>query len=127
MIKSVSALHPFTRMVTDEFWQALNYAHARYGLYGSILDSTKAVVFFGTPHQGADTAVWATFLGNVGKAVRLRNTEVVEELKRWSNPLVDLTRTFSELAPRFSVSTYFEKKTTNGILVSLLLSWFTPL
>lgn len=100
------------------FCQALNYAHARFSQYHVILDSTKAIVFFGTPHQGSDAATWASFLGSVGKAVRVRNTDVVEELRRWSSPLVELTTTFSELAPKFLTSTYFETKATNGVVVS---------
>ncbi|KAF8859461.1 hypothetical protein BDZ45DRAFT_673223, partial [Acephala macrosclerotiorum] len=96
---------------------ALRHAHALESQYGNILDSTKAIVFFGTPHQGADTATWAAFLGGLSKAIRIRNTEVVEELKRWSNPLVELTTTFAELAPRFQITTFFEELATNGILV----------
>ncbi|KAK1456142.1 hypothetical protein CMEL01_16554 [Colletotrichum melonis] len=97
---------------------ALRHAHALPTQYGNILDSTQALVFFGTPHQGSEAAAWASFLGSVGRAVGVRTTEVVEELKRWSFPLVELTTTFAELAPRFAITTFFEKKKTNGMLVS---------
>lgn len=100
--------------------QALRHAHERYSPYGSILDATRAVVFFGTPHQGSDAATWAAFLGSIGKVVRLRNTEVVDELKRWSNPLVELTTVFSELRDQFQITTFYEKQTTNGVFVSPL-------
>jgi len=96
---------------------ALRHARALYSLYGDVLDSTRAVVFFGTPHQGTDSAVWATYLGDLGKALGLRNTEVAKELKRWSYPLVELTTHFSDLAPNFQITTFFEKKKTHGILV----------
>ncbi|KAI1130691.1 hypothetical protein F5Y10DRAFT_106906 [Nemania abortiva] len=96
---------------------ALRHAHALESLYGEILEATKAIVFFGTPHQGADAAAWAAMLGGLGKIIGLQSTEVVEELKRWSDPLVELTTTFSELLPRFDITTYCETKKTNGILV----------
>ncbi|KAK8189294.1 uncharacterized protein BKA78DRAFT_319145 [Phyllosticta capitalensis] len=96
---------------------ALRHAHERYSVFGDILDSTNAIIFFGTPHQGSDLAKWASILNGLGKAFRVRNSAVVEELKRWSNPLNELTTTFSELAERFQITTYFETKPTNGILV----------
>ncbi|KAK8209716.1 hypothetical protein IWZ01DRAFT_527990 [Phyllosticta capitalensis] len=96
---------------------ALRYAHERRGLYGNVLDSTKAIVFFGTPHQGSDAATWAAFLGSLGRAVHLRSTEVLDELKRWSNPLVELTRVFSELRDKFQITSFYEKEATNGMII----------
>ncbi|KAI8955665.1 hypothetical protein F4801DRAFT_528534 [Xylaria longipes] len=96
---------------------ALRHAHALESLYGDILEATKAIVFFGTPHQGADAAAWAAMLGGLGKIIGVQSTEVVEELKRWSDPLVELTTTFSELLARFDITTYCETKKINGILV----------
>lgn len=97
---------------------ALRHAHALDFLYGDILRATQALVFFGTPHQGADIAVWGAYLGGVGRAIGLRNTQVVDELERWSDPLVELTVTFAELAPRYEITTFFETKKTHGVMVS---------
>jgi hypothetical protein len=74
-------------------------------------------VFFGTPHQGADSAVWATYLGKIGRSIGLRSTQVTEELQRWSDPLVELTTTFSEIAPNYQITTFFEQQLTHGVMV----------
>ncbi|OHE97572.1 hypothetical protein CORC01_07187 [Colletotrichum orchidophilum] len=96
---------------------ALRHAHMLPGLYGDILQSTNAIVFFGTPHQGSDLAVWASFLGGLGRVVRLRNTRVVDDLKRWSNPLVELTTAFAEMWERFDITTFYETKKTHGVMM----------
>lgn len=107
--------------------QALEYARSRETLYGSIPKCTKAIIFFGTPHQGTDSAVWATYLGKLGKSIGLRSTQVTEELQRWSDPLVELTTTFSQIAPDFQITTFFEKRLTHGVMVRILsrdFSWY---
>jgi hypothetical protein len=86
-------------------------------LYGDILSSTKAILFFGTPHQGADSAVWAAYLGNLARGLGFRTAEVTQELQRWSNPLVELTTSFSGLAQKFFISTFFQLWDTCGIKV----------
>ncbi|KAM4063706.1 alpha/beta hydrolase family protein [Hirsutella rhossiliensis] len=96
---------------------ALLQASAREALYGDLLRATKAIVFFGTPHQGAGTAEWASFLGGLGQAVGLRSTEVVGELKRWSHTLVEQTTLFADLWERFDITTFYETMKTNGVMI----------
>ncbi|TVY81035.1 Protein SERAC1, partial [Lachnellula suecica] len=100
---------------------ALVGANNQQGLYGDILKSTRCLVFFGTPHQGADAAVWGTYLGNLAKGLGIRNAEVTRELQRWSNPLVELRVSFAQLAPRFLIRTFFETKKKYNVLVWTLL------
>ena len=102
------------------YHQALDYSNRRGSLFESIRDCTKAIIFFGTPHQGADVADWANYLGKFGRAIGLRSAQVTEELQRWSNPLVELTTTFSGIAHKFEITTFFEKRATHGILVRVL-------
>jgi hypothetical protein len=85
--------------------------------YGDILNSTKSIVFFGTPHQGADAAVWATYLGNLAQGLGIRGTAVTEELKRWSYPLVELRVNFGQLAPRLIIRTFFETRKKYNVLL----------
>jgi hypothetical protein len=42
---------------------------------------------------------------------------VTEELQRWSDPLVELTTTFSEIAPNYQITTFFEQQLTHGVMV----------
>jgi hypothetical protein len=86
-------------------------------LYGDILNSTRCLIFFGTPHQGADTAIWATYLGNLAQGLGIKSTNVTQELKRWSVPLVELQVNFAQLAPRFLIRSFFETRPKFGILV----------
>ncbi|KAK1640670.1 Alpha/Beta hydrolase protein [Colletotrichum phormii] len=99
---------------------ALRHAKLLSSQFGDILSYTKAIVFFGTPHQGADAAAWAVLLGEIGSWVRLRNTEVVEELKRWSDPLVQLTRQFKEIPSLYGIhiTSFYETQATASLKVS---------
>jgi hypothetical protein len=90
-------------------------------MYGDILDSVRSLVFFGTPHQGSDGAVWLKFIGGLSSGLHLwTTTKVVEELKTWSIPLVELTTNFSELAPNFAITTFYEEQDTYGVRVCRL-------
>lgn len=52
---------------------------------------------------------------------------MTEELQRWSDPLVDLATTFSDIAPKFQITTFFEKQLTHGVMVSVLDKHLTGL
>lgn len=65
-------------------------------MFYNILDSTKSILFFGTPYQGADAATQAVYLLKISGVVGVQNTKVTAELICWSNPLVELTKVFSE-------------------------------
>jgi len=93
------------------------YAQSRPSIFGDIYSSVKAILFFGTPHQGANAAVWATYLGHISKAVGIRRANVTKELQTWSNELVELTTLFSEQIPDLSITTFFEMQPTYGVIV----------
>jgi hypothetical protein len=97
--------------------QALCYAHARTAHYGEILQSTKCIFFFGTPHQGSDAAVWATLLTKLTAALCVRSSNVINRLETWSLPLVNLTTRFSQLAPNFAITAFFETADMHGVRV----------
>lgn len=86
-------------------------------LYKDIVDSTQALVFFGTPHQGAEVATWAGYLSHISKAVGVRSSAVTDELKTWSPTLLELNTLFSEKISDLSVSTFFELEVTHGVKV----------
>ncbi|VUC28700.1 unnamed protein product [Clonostachys rosea] len=97
--------------------QALRHARERESQFGNILSCTKSVIFFGTPHQGADSATWAGYLSAIGRAVGITTTKITKELMRWSDPLVELTKAFSENQLAISITTFYEVYETHGIIV----------
>jgi hypothetical protein len=100
-------------------FQTLRHAHTREDVYGGILASTKAIAFFGTPHQGADPAKWATALGHIAKVVGIRATKALQDLRTWSDPLVELSADFCNLPRKHNITiyTFFETSKTNKVQV----------
>ncbi|GKZ81458.1 hypothetical protein AnigIFM56816_005979 [Aspergillus niger] len=85
--------------------------------FGDLIESIKSLIFFGTPHQGADIATWVTFLTNVSRAIGIKSSDVLQELQRWSNSLLDLNRLFSQQIADLKVTTFFELEDTYGVRV----------
>jgi hypothetical protein len=94
-------------------------------MFHDILDSTKSILFFGTPHQGADSATWSVYLSKISGVVGVQNTEVTAELMRWSNPLVELTKVFSENQEKISITTFYESRPMHGIIVGTIIRRIT--
>ena len=61
--------------------------------------------------------MWATLLTKLTTALRIRSSNAITQLKTWSLPLVDLTTRFSQLAPDFAITTFFETVDTYGVRV----------
>jgi hypothetical protein len=76
-------------------------------------------MFFGTPHQGADSATWAGYLSKIGRVLGVKNTEVTDELERWSNPLTELTKVFSENQENIAITTFYESRSLHGTIVGI--------
>lgn len=98
--------------------------------YHSILNSTKAIFFFGTPHQGshlADTILRASFLLSLPttSAVQVRGgkpltSELVEELSPESKSLDELCSAFVERAHNIPcIISFCEVNKIRGQLVSI--------
>ncbi|KAL4933104.1 esterase/lipase family protein, partial [Aspergillus undulatus] len=66
---------------------AIKYAFVQPDIYGSIVESTKAIVFFSTPHQGADAGAWNAIFASFQQA-DIHDTLVVQELTLWSSMLL---------------------------------------
>jgi len=100
-------------------------SHPLGGLYWDIYESAKAFVFFGTPHQGSDAAVWARYLGFVAKVVGVSKSESVNELATWSPSLVQVAIYFSThvCRPGVHLVTFFETLPYNGVQVSDVENW----
>lgn len=97
---------------------ALVHANIRNQVYGIIAECTKAIVFFSTPHQGSDNAAWDAFFTSLDQA-NLQGAQVVEELRLWSDMLVQLTVEFADLARFFRMTSFFETRGSKGVFVCL--------
>lgn len=59
-----------------------------------VLESTVAVAFLGTPHQGASKADWLTPLTRLASVLRRTNKDIVKVLTPGSEMLANLTQDF---------------------------------
>ena len=87
----------------------------RFEKYGSIFESTRHLVFFGTPHQGTSSTA-----GTLRRLAAAFSSEasVIRELELWSPQVLETNNAFlTEIAPRFAITTYWEREKTNGIQV----------
>ncbi|KFY74393.1 hypothetical protein V499_05575 [Pseudogymnoascus sp. VKM F-103] len=80
--------------------------------YKNIVESTRGVMFMGTPHDGADAAKLALTIANIANSVTSINTVNLELLGRDSEPLTEIARSFGFLAQRLKIVTIVESNTT---------------
>ena len=100
--------------------KALAYSSTRTGkdvqhLY-SIYVSTYAILFFGTPHHGTDTATWLTLSSKKSLSSRLRRTErssLLSAIDKDCETLQAITDQFSPLFRRFRIFFFWEELETD--------------
>ena len=83
--------------------------------YQHILNSTRAIMFFGTPHQGGNGVSTAKFLANLLHAVNIdARSDLIKELNPDSLFLFDLTGDFRQVIESLGIViyTFFEGKKT---------------
>jgi len=111
--------------------EALILAHDDETRYQDIKDSTRGIVFMGTPHHGADIAAWGRFLGKIGNVITIGfiRTDLIRDLKSKSRELTDIASSFVRRTTRLRIVSIYERGTMGGILVpsdeSFLLSKVT--
>jgi pimeloyl-ACP methyl ester carboxylesterase len=101
---------------------ALRHAILRRGLYGDIVDSTRAIIFFSTPHQGTSQEAWKAFFARLGQS-KIEESNVISELEVWSDMLAELTTEFADLATQINITSFYERRLTEGVMVGA----FSPL
>lgn len=90
--------------------KALAWAHVE-AQYSRIKDSTKGIVFFGTPHRGSDKATYGSILANVATTMmRKPSSKLINALKTNSDDLEELTARFRFQAPDYQILTFYEMK-----------------
>ena len=94
-------------------------------MYGDVLRNVQASVFFGVPHQGADSAYWANSAANFVKLAQLGagvNTNFVNALQGKSEMFDDISRQFVERAVPLTIRTFYETERLHGVLVCRALA-----
>ena len=122
VLQSVSLQEHFVdRLQSDPYWpyaQCLtlsNEASASSHLY-SIVESTIAIAFLGTPHAGADSlANWASKSAKFLSVVHNVNVEIVVVLKTDSEVLAILHESFTKMLKtrepkRIDITCFYEQK-----------------
>ncbi|KAI0193668.1 Alpha/Beta hydrolase protein [Xylaria flabelliformis] len=91
--------------------QALAFAQDDYP---GMADCTKGIVFFGTPHRGADAAHWAVMAEKIGHAVfRTSKSKFLEILVRNSEDLYEITEDFRPIAANYAIVSFYEEYAYN--------------
>jgi len=95
--------------------KALIISGQRHTQYGEILEHTRHLMFFGTPHQG--TTSMAGFLRRLGSVLSAK-ASVLRELELWSDQVLETNSFFlAEIAPKLSITTYWEREKIHGVQV----------
>ena len=95
-------------------------AYERSSIYGNVLNSVYAMVFFGVPHRGSDLAYWSTLAARLLNTISLgsrTNTSFVEALQRNSQTFADISQSFIERAAPLKIRTFYETEKLYGHLV----------
>jgi hypothetical protein len=103
----------------------LTIAHERQGLYNNIKNSTKGVVFFGTPHCGSDVANATRVLRDIISlsTAGLFRADLLRNLERNSADLVEIAAQFVERAVPLQIVTIYEGRplgSTIGPMVRMI-------
>jgi hypothetical protein len=77
--------------------------------YRSIKLSTYGVVFFGTPHAGANGAEFQAVLNNIARIFVPGNSKILQLLKRDSDYLRYLTELYSPISSHFKTIFFYEE------------------
>ncbi|KAK0647013.1 Alpha/Beta hydrolase protein [Cercophora newfieldiana] len=74
-----------------------------------IANSTKGLIFFGTPHRGSNEAEWAEVIsGVVSTTMNRPKSELLETLRSNSDELMNISEDFAPLAPRYAIASFYE-------------------
>lgn len=71
-------------------WQARSY---ELGGYADVFQSTKGIIFMGTPHRGSDYAPWAITLRGIASAIGFDASDKILRDLRADSGILELLRT----------------------------------
>ncbi|KAK3317792.1 Alpha/Beta hydrolase protein [Cercophora scortea] len=75
-----------------------------------IAKSIKGMVFFGTPHRGADSAKWLALLSSIAAAATNKpKSEFATTLQTNSEDLMKISEDFRPIAHKYAVASFYEE------------------
>ncbi|KAI0097934.1 hypothetical protein GGR51DRAFT_566116 [Nemania sp. FL0031] len=92
--------------------------------FGTILESTRRVIFFATPHAGSELASWGELLTRIGGVFAVTNSKLLTALNTANDngQLEELRREFSKmLGPQLQVVNFRETKPMRRNLTTRLV------
>lgn len=96
--------------MTNKRYKALVRARER-DRYTNLLKHIRGVAFFGTPHGGSSSADFGKVLASILKASTLginTNTKVINDLKRNSQALYEISQSFVDRGKSLHIVTFYE-------------------
>ncbi|GAW21409.1 hypothetical protein ANO14919_109280 [Xylariales sp. No.14919] len=82
--------------------------------YPNMANCTKGIVFFGTPHRGADAAQWALMAEKIGHAVfRTGQSAFLRTLERNSEDLYKISEDFRPISTNYAIVSFYEEYAYN--------------
>ena len=104
--------HPYPLQPYGLFWQALDYSDSHQTTepeLASIVQATRGILFFGTPHRGTGAVSFAKAVAFVVQAVQdvnFANVNLIRDLERES-PMLDRIRDrFCQIMDRRAISVF---------------------
>ncbi|OKL63894.1 hypothetical protein UA08_01110 [Talaromyces atroroseus] len=85
---------------------ALAHAHNHRSQFKNIIESTRAIVFFATPHHGSSRENWLHYIDSLEGVINIER-RILDELCTWSQELVTRTAGFSNIASRLDITTFY--------------------
>ncbi|KAK3317309.1 Alpha/Beta hydrolase protein [Cercophora scortea] len=97
--------------------QALRIANNESGSFSDIAESTTGIVFFGTPHRGADAATWASLVAGITTTAFGRSPKSVflRTLKPNSRDLMDISEDFRPISTKYAIASFVETDVFSGL------------
>ncbi|ERF71993.1 hypothetical protein EPUS_07463 [Endocarpon pusillum Z07020] len=86
--------------------------------YSNILDKSRGIIFFGTPHRGSRVASWATIMSNFINTCSFHKpmrTQLFNVLSQNSAVLADISTSFKSLTLDLPIVTFYETEIMNPL------------
>ncbi|KAK3383209.1 Alpha/Beta hydrolase protein [Lasiosphaeria ovina] len=75
-----------------------------------ILNSTKGIIFFGTPHRGSKSTNWAAVVSKIASTTLLgQDSQLLKLLELHSPDLLKISQDFRGLASEYAITSFYEQ------------------
>ncbi|KAI1157492.1 hypothetical protein F5B18DRAFT_644862 [Nemania serpens] len=90
--------------------QALRIANNEARLYDDIASSTKGILFFATPHRGADVAKWVNMIACIAAfSLRQPKSKFIQAMESNSKDLMEISEDFRSIVDKYAIISFYEE------------------